>query len=478
MTLRPTPWMRKYWQLLWLAAAAGLAGCPASAEQVAPPQYNFYFPTGLALSPDERYLFVVSANSDLRYSSGALHVLDLDQVDQIANTWRDSPDSKNRAHPDGCEPIATRPTVLTCPTSNDDGTPASGLVANAAIQIGSFGVSLGIEPLVAADGSASSVSRVFVTVRGDPSITWADFDSQNPQLTCGGTTAFPRCDEPHRLARMLNDATLPSLSSEPFGIAVDTANQHAFVTHLTTGEVTLIAAPNTVGSSPVLANSFANLFSFSFIDGTIGAVGVAPRLPGDPRGLIYVTSRSEARVGIIHAIDSGTDAAGRPIESLARTDSFFFDGLATAGDSGDSRNLVFNADGSRAYLISRTPPSLRAFDTSLDDAGAPKNNPLGSLELCAQPANLALADFGEGPRAIFPCFATGQVWITDPETLQVVSIEDAGRGPVGVAVSARRKKIYIGNYAEDTLIIIDATPGSIWQHRAVLRIGTPRIVGN
>jgi len=84
---------------LALGAAAALAGCPAGAESVAPPQYDFYFPTGFAISPDERYLFVLSANSDLRYSAGSMQVIDLAQVDAVADAWRDGGEAQiGRAH--------------------------------------------------------------------------------------------------------------------------------------------------------------------------------------------------------------------------------------------------------------------------------------------------------------------------------------------------------------------------------------------
>src|SRR5262249_42862039 len=177
-----------------LFATLAVAGCTASAEQVAPPQYNLYFPTGMVLSPDERYLFVVSADSDLRYSDGALHTIDLDQVDAIADAWLAS-----RAKPNDCTPIADRPTVLSCPTTRGDGTPISGMLAGGSVEIGSFGVSVGVQPLKQ-NGGPSSILRLFATVRGDPSLTWMDFDTSSGQMTCGEGGSFIRCDEEHRLA--------------------------------------------------------------------------------------------------------------------------------------------------------------------------------------------------------------------------------------------------------------------------------------
>jgi hypothetical protein len=126
------------------------------------------------------------------------------------------------------------------------------------------------------------------------------------------------------------------------------------------------------------------------------------------------------------------------------------------------------------YLVTRTPPALKVFDTSLDDTGAPRNDFLGIVEICDQPATLALADFGRGLKVIIPCFARGQVWVIDPATLRIEATEDVGKGPTAVAVSPSRKRIYVANYAEDTISVLDATPGARTEDRMVLRIGTPR----
>ena len=52
----------------------GLAACTASADEVSPPKDQFFFPTGLAIAPDESRLFVTNANSELRYDSGSINV--------------------------------------------------------------------------------------------------------------------------------------------------------------------------------------------------------------------------------------------------------------------------------------------------------------------------------------------------------------------------------------------------------------------
>ncbi len=446
-----------------------LAACTASEVEVAPPRYDLYFPTGLAVSPDERYLFVVNANSDLRYSHGTLQVFDLEQIDQLAAAW-----SRGEV-PATCAGELARPTVLGCPLTLADGQPSPAIVPGAVVGIGNFGVSVGVQRL-RSGGAESPILRFFASVRGDPSVTWGDFDTQAGTMTCSGPGGYPRCDQTHRLARQRNDAELPPLTAEPFNIFVDGPNEHVFVTHFTSGFVSLVSAPLEVGSQPLFQDTITSLFAPSRLNGTTGAAGVAARLPGDPLGLVYVTSTREARVAVVAVSDGPLDAKERPTEVLVRSQSFFMQGLETSSIEGDARSLTFSPDGSRAYIVNRTPSSLHVLDTSLDLSGKPRNDWLGSVELCEQTANLAAADFGEGPRVVVPCFQNGQVWILDPVDLRLLAIEDSGRGPHGVAISPARKKIYIGNYAEDTITVVDAAPGSPDLNRVVLRLGKPRIV--
>jgi DNA-binding beta-propeller fold protein YncE len=46
-----------------------------------------------------------------------------------------------------------------------------------------------------------------------------------------------------------------------------------------------------------------------------------------------------------------------------------------------------------------------------------------------------------------------------------------GRGPYSVVAAPKRKKIYITNFLEDTVVVVDANPTSKFYNRVVLRIG-------
>jgi hypothetical protein len=70
--------MKPSWSCRALCVAALFSvDCARTLPGESPPDHAFYFPDGLAISPDGRYAYVASANFDLRYSSGWVSVVDV-----------------------------------------------------------------------------------------------------------------------------------------------------------------------------------------------------------------------------------------------------------------------------------------------------------------------------------------------------------------------------------------------------------------
>src|SRR5689334_10349949 len=72
------------------ALGALIASCTASAEDVRPPPNQLFFPSGLAVTPPGKktpVLFVANANSELRYDSGSIIVIDILRVQTTINAW-------------------------------------------------------------------------------------------------------------------------------------------------------------------------------------------------------------------------------------------------------------------------------------------------------------------------------------------------------------------------------------------------------
>jgi DNA-binding beta-propeller fold protein YncE len=424
------------------------AGCPATSEEVQPDRNQLYFPTGLVLSPDEKVLFVTNANADLRYDSGTLAAVDLDVVEAIARPWIVAGTVPTERD---CAADPSFRETLVCDESQI-------LLGDATVRIGNFAGLVQVQTLT------SGVLRLFALVRGDPSVTWADFDPATRTMVCGGTGSFPRCDAEHRMSQLRDDLDLLPLSSEPFGLHVDGVNGYLVVAHLTTGNVTLATAPPG-GESPLLVDVKGGFFE-PRATGVRGAVAVAGRRPGTPNDLIYVTSRSESRVQTLTVVD-----AGGTFPTLAPTEHFF---LRSVYPADDSRDLAFSDSGDRAYILNRNPASLVVVDTSVDATGKIRNEVVGVVEVCAQAAIVTVADLGQGERAYVSCFQAGQVWVIDTVGLGVEAIIDVGRGPHVLVAARTAQLLYVANFLDDNIAVVDLAPAAPTENRVVLRIGRRR----
>jgi DNA-binding beta-propeller fold protein YncE len=427
------------------------AACTASASEVEPPADQLFFPTGAAVAPDDSVLFVANANSELRYDSGAVAVLDLAFVDQIVSDW-----TANQIVADGCTPDTDRRETLVC----DEG---PFIISGAGARIGNFATNVAVQDM------GGGALRLIVPTRGDPSIAWLDWDGA--KLACNSNQAgFALCDETHRLSYIQNNPDIGLMPDEPFDAFADSAGQFAIVTHLTTGAITLIDSP--IGGNAIIADVALNLFAADPITGLRGATGVAGRTPGSTGDIIYVGSRSEPRIQTL--------TVGRPVNDappyLIPGDFFFLNTVGNlAGASSDTRGIAFSPSGNRMYLVNRRPATMQIFDTSLGPTGFPNNQGEGGTSICRQSSTLTVLDAGDGERAYATCFQDGQIWVVDPSgTSSVENVIDVGRGPYAVVAAPTRKKLYVTNFLEDTIAVIDVSPSSAMHDRVVLRIGTPR----
>jgi len=451
------------------------AGCPATSDEVRPPPDQFYFPTGMDIAPagpagsDGSVLFVASSNSDLRFDSAVVHVVDLDRVDRLIGQWLDP--AQSGVVPDGyedCDVDLMTPYTLVC----DE---AQFLVKDASVRIGNFATDLKVQKL------ADDKVRLFVAARGDPSLTWIDYDREKRDLSCGEEGRFPECDDAHRLVQLHDDPDLPTIADEPFGLFVDSGNAsrdgYVVVTHLSNGAVSLASAPYD-GGAPELADAIAGLFQADASTGVRGTTGVAGRLPGSENDRIYVTSRTDTRVQTLIVVQPPAVpvATGEPeVEppQLVPAESFLMSaavGNGAVGSSTNGRGIGFSGDGNTAYIVNRLPPMLHIIDTSMT-GGTPRNEFVAAVEICPQGSNLTVA----GDRVFVACFANGQIWSIDPTGAVVDAIIDVGRGPNALVASPDGNRLYVTNNLEDTVAVIDLTPESKTRNQVVLRLGRPRL---
>ncbi len=462
---------------LWTTACAAALASACAASSPVPPQTDPYFPASLTISPDEKFLFIANANSDLKFGAGSVQVYDLDAVDALAKAWKGG----KGPVPAGCTADSTHPELARCPSTVDG--QRAGYVGAAAAQIGNFVSAIRAQKLT--DGTL----RLFTTVRGDPSVTWLDFSPTTGTIDCGGEGDFPRCNDLHHVSAYRNDSNLGILGSEPFSIAIDDAREHVVLTHLSTGNVSLLRAPLDHIEAPTLQDTLTGLWAENSRR-FISAVGVAPRKPGDPSDLFYVTSRSEARINVLHAIDT-ISGDGKRAARLVREDSFFYaPAPAGNGTDGAARGVTFSADGNRAFVANRQPSSLMIFDTSLGARGVPANQLVGEVGLCPHltvdvlltggPDAVAVIETPDGPRVYVTCFDIGEVWVVDVDRARVEATISVGLGPDSLAVppanltTPSHNLAFVGNYGDDTISAIDVDPTSPTYLHTVLQLGKLR----
>jgi DNA-binding beta-propeller fold protein YncE len=440
---------------LALALGCGAAGCTASSEEVRPPADQIFFPTGVALAPDQGTLFVASANSDLRYDSGTITAFAVAEVAEVVRAWQ-AVWKTDRTAPMGCAVDENALETLECDEGiflrDAGGQPRAG----AAVRVGNFGAAMAIQDL--GDGNA----RLIVPVRGDPSVTWIGWDGASGTLDCGGGAGFPLCDDAHRLVRLRNDDALPVIADEPYGAYADSAGEFAIVTHLTSGTMSLVDSPRE--GTPRLVDALSGLFT-SDGTGARGASGVDGH-----GGLVYVTSRTDPRVHMV--------TIARPpgqVPFLVPSSYFFLRAVGgIGGDSGDSRGIAFGQGGERAYLVVRDPPSVQVYDTSRDPQGVPRNQLLAATDTCRQASTVIAGDLGAavGERAFVACFQSGELYVIDGRNgARVDSVTTIGRGPYGLALAAREKLLFVSNFLEDSVAVVDADPSSETAYHVILRIG-------
>ena len=435
--------------------ASLLVACTASSSEVAPHPDQLFFPTGAAIAPDGSVLFVANANSDLTFDSGSISVVDLGLVDQMIADWLANPASFKDGKSD-CTPDTDHVETLVCEE-------AQFLRTSAGVRIGNFATDIAVQD------TGNGTLRLIIPTRGDPSIAWADYT--NDALSCSKSSeSNALCDDTHRLSYVQNNSSLASLPDEPFMAYADSVGQYAVVSHLTSGAVTLIDSP--IGGDAIVTDIKPSVFAPDPLTGLFGSTGVAGKPNGASGSMVYVGSRSEDRVQMF--------TVGRPANQappfLLEGAYFFLDGVGNnAGGSSDTRGMKFSSKGDQLYLVNRNPASLQVIDTSLDAGGFPRNQTIASTDICRQGSNLAVMDFASaGERAYVTCFQDGQLYVVDPSgSGSVEDVIDVGRGPYAV-VGGPHGRVYVTNFLEDTIAVVDAEPNSATHDRVVLRIGTVR----
>ncbi len=417
-----------------------LAGCAASGDAVEPPEDELFFPTALASSSVGAEMFVVNANSDLSFNSGTILSFDADQTRSVVDDWVDG-----QVVPQGCTRDEVQPHVLVCPADNF-------LVEGKVARVGSFASAISVQQLASGD------DRLFVSVRGDPSVTW--INSSTGALNCHDTKLPPhRCDDTHSFGHLRDDDELPFLPEEPFQLYIDGTNGYGVVSHLSASAVSLFSAP-TDGTPPMLTDILGNIFAAN-LNGTVGSYGVAGRKPGTASDHVYITSRTERRVQMM-SVDTTT---GTP--QAIRGEFFFMTGVV---QSDEARAVRFFDDGKRMAVLHSDPPTVQVYDTEEDSTGFPNNTFVGASQACDSASDMVVHETPEGRFAYVTCFSSGELWTIDLDTQSVANVTLIGRGPSGISLGGN-DLLWIANFLDDSLSVVDISNDARFPQTGVLRLG-------
>lgn len=424
--------------LLTTCAACGLdnAGQPPTAE-------TLNFPNTVAVTPDvggRQFLIVASSNFDLRFNAGAVHSLDL---------------------------VAMRAAIAAC--------------ADVPCTFGELGDFVVSEVLIGSYTSDMALSprgdRVYVAVRSEVDLTWIDLDPSTGELRCQGE-GQPEVCAPRRRTTEISSACgrTPVLSGDPVGLAAGRVadltgevSEHDYVVMVhRNGRASLFLDRDVGGApEPVLVHTTDGLP----LD--IANVSLEPSSQ-------LVWTHSASVIGVRSTRDLGFAGVAFDASDPECSSVFSAGRLPLRGvdDGLDTRDSVFSADGSRAYVLARRPESILTIDL--------ENSPLFPGEAAIDrvshvgyaPSRLTRVDV-DADRSVIAatCFDDRKVWFIDGETGATAGAVPGFAGPYELAYDAVGQLVWVVDFRDSVVRAIDTRPLALGEEpRLVATFGRVRPV--
>lgn len=506
-----------------LAVAVLVGGChwALNDQGTDPKTAQLYFPSGIAMDPGGRYAYVANANADLRYGGGTVMLVDMLAFECSIARYRQrfplQPGAPTLDLPAACgsDPTAWDAGIDRSLCREDPLDPSivdcdeTGFIrAASTVRIGNFAGQLRVRAI-------DDVHRqLYVAVRGDPSITFIDVDlSRDPNasgmLSCydkghvipARPTSPIACDIDFLAQQFycqglpnctlgINNAGPTQLPTEPFGMVVDPTRDRLLVTHLSSGQVSVLGLDWT--PSGALISTSMPFFPLDS-SGRHGAFALAKQRPDDPASPWYLTSNLNPEISTFRLANADI-IVGQSTFALS----------ASYAQGGDVRDIAFDVGGNRAFVTDNNPPSLFVLDTSSDPTigNQPRNTVTDIVDVCQTPSHLrptklAVAGAPGAPayvktKVVVVCFLSSQVMIVDPDRPGVDDTIFSGLGGpndvafnfygVGEAPPSTVTTVvtpplprhgYVTNFTESTIAVVDLQPGSKTENRVVARLGFP-----
>ncbi len=449
-----------------------LSGC-LDTSGISPPSDQLIFPVGIVTTASDEYLLAANSNFDLMYNAGTMVAISLNKLDKILEEggkaeWL-SPDKKFMYVPES-ELIDTKDTI----------------------RLDAYASDLELTP---------KQNRALIPIRGgaERHILIVDVDEtaqSGSVLRCGqDDTLF--CDSAHRVTS--NDrVTLPiepyevtSLDySQPIfdstGAKIPLPNTLGFATHLESGSV----------SAFIIDDSNGNLDAELF-DVVSNVVPEASGIAANPKtNEIYVTGRenSDQYMAILRVLSGGVGGTDTNKPFFGVVDKINYGSDILGGT--DTRGVAVPSGGKQILVVSRTPEALLRYDATtrkMIDMATLGSDP--SVVAIYEDKGESETEYDDSVYAFVLCFKSNQVFIVEPEMMQVV-VRSTGSGPQAITFDKTRKLAYIANFSESTITVLETEPpfkqvlmeteppfkrvlsGEDNAHAAQLMIGKPRLTGN
>ncbi|MCU0694571.1 MAG: hypothetical protein MUF54_24590, partial [Polyangiaceae bacterium] len=434
---------------------------------------------------------VANSDFDLQYNGGTVLALDLDRLrEMVPEVW--NADAKDPAEICGKElpPNAQRLLYpgLCSPIDLSNAPDGKGSLITASVQLGAFATDILTVARPRNKDPEASGARLFVPVRGDPSVTWIEIDDDRDAapatrtLYCGQTRSSPRCDALHRAGEDPNtNLRKVVLPPEPYGIAADESGTALVVTHQTTGSVSLLRNSWYDAPTPVV---------LEFVSGGFpaGGVGVAALpVPGFvfATGIGYqpgflVTFRAAPEVDLARYYDDAAAAPERPFITRAAAIGITVNasGVDSRGidiDASERRACEGNCSGERAclqacaaipaqvYIANRTPPSLLVGETRSNVSPTGSDDLItiyDSVPLTFGASRVVVGEItdknGDPQTRVFAsCFDARYIFIYDPVGRRIDGHIRTGRGPHAMVVDPHQPFLYVAHFTDSYIGVVD-----------------------
>jgi DNA-binding beta-propeller fold protein YncE len=491
-------------------AVATLTGaCIYTSDAVLlPPAREFYFPTGLVVSPGGTTLYVINSDFDLQYNGGTIQALALAELRpdllRLTSAFKKGDDAKTACATVGVLPngkcelappfICTNDILNPGPCSPIVGTDARPLVKNFAT-IGAFATGA-IFVRDTDPTKTKAPARLFVPVRGDPSITFLDVDDDTDSknvihacksdfcLECAQEGTDRRCANSHKIGEDPFDNTrVLTLPTEPVGIAASEDGHALVAAHDTEASVSL--SSNVWGGAPSLQYVLTGLPTGPTEVVTVPMPGyVRARVahlqkanatalpPFDYQPGFLITYRAAPELDLLRFSSDSASAPARPF--LTKVAGF---AVTTNQDGKDSRGVAIDSserdaceakcpgyldtpsdclldcakkNDLRVFIANRAPATLilgRVTTTPVlsDDQGATRATSVtddvqlfDTVPLDTGPSHVAIGKVIDKSgnlvtRVFAVCFDTRFVFMYDPINNVVEATFRTGRGPQAMA---------------------------------------------